>query len=245
MNNNLKSLAQIAAELELSKQAVYKRVNGSPDILEQLQPHTVTNGTRKYYTQQGQKIIKDLFTFRQSQLNLIDVNQSKPETTDGNNENTANIIEERQQTSTTVNQSKATEVNTSEPETTTDNQSGACSDTGTAAALEALTEQLKVKDSQITEKDRQLSEANARIAELTKALTLSQEQQRTLTEALTAAQALHAGTLQKQLIAKHEEQAETTQGAPEDPPRASEPEQESEQKRSLFARLFKRSKKQR
>ncbi len=234
MNNNLKSLAQIAAELELSKQAVYRRVNCSPDVLEQLQPHTVTNGKRKYYTQQGQKIIKDLFLFRQSQVKSTDVNQSQPETTQGINENSANIIEERQP--------KSSEVNTSQPETTTDNQSGACSDTGTAAALEALTEQLKVKDSQITEKDRQLSEANARIAELTKALTLSQEQQRTLTEALTAAQALHAGTLQKQLIAKHEEQAETTQGTPEDPPRASEPEQEPEQKQSLFARLFKRSK---
>lgn len=229
METKLKSLANIAAELGLSKQAVYKRVNSSPDILEQLQPHTVTNGKRKYYTQQGQKIIKDLFTFRQSQLNLIDVNQSEPETTVGNNENTANNIEERQQTSTEVNQSKTTEVNASEPETTTDTQSGAGSP-GTAfnTAIEALTAQLNVKD-------EQLRAAQKHIEELTAALRTTQEQ-------LTAAQALHAGTLQKQLTAEHEEQAHPESDeltAPEDLT------PEAEQKTSIFTRLFKRSKKQR
>ena len=241
MNSTLKSLAQIAAELDLSKQAVYKRVNGSPDVLKQLQPHTVTNGARKYYTLQGQKIIKDLFTFRQSQLDSIEVNQSEPETTDGNNENTANTIEERQQTSTAVNKSYTTKVNPSEPETTTDNQRGAFSNIGKASALEALTEQLKVKDSQ-------LSEANARIAELTKALTLSQEQQAQLTTALenttaalTAAQALHAGTLQERLTVNEEPEPETVTIPPNKEHSEGEaPAEEPAPKKSFFARLFKR-----
>lgn len=220
METNLKSLAQIAAELELSRQAVYKRVNSSHDILEQLRPYTVTNGKRKYYTLQGQKIIKDLFLFRQSQLNLIDVNQSEPDATSDNNGNTANNIEERQQTSTAVKQSNATKVNTEQPAETAQ------------SAIAALQKQLEVMQQQLEVKDKQ-------IEQLTAALTSSQQQNTQLstalentTAALTAAQALHAGTIQQQLE-QHEPDSE------HDLPTAPEGQEEQPApKQSLFKRLF-------
>lgn len=257
MNTDLKSLAQIAAECHVTKQAAYKRVNGSPDILERLQPHTVTSGTRKYYTLQGQAFIKALFTSHQSQP---EVNQrsteSQPEGTAENNENTTNAIEESQpevnQRSTisqpAVNQ-KSTE---SQPNGAT--QSGAGSP-GTAfnTAIEALTAQLNAKDEQLKAAQDNIKDLNKHIEELTNALTCSQEQQRALTEALTAAQqsitaaqALHAGTLQERLTVNEEPQGdpdpvtvppnkEHSEGeAPADPAEEPAP------KKSFFARLFKR-----
>lgn len=214
MSNELKSLAGIAEELELSKQAVYKRVNGSPDVLELLQPHTITNGTRKYYTLQGQQIIKGLFIVNQGQLKSTEVNQSQPEES---SENKKNVIDRSQLKSTVVNQGQPVEVNQSQLKSTTD--------TATTAAIEALTQQLQVKD-------EQLKAAQAHIEELTKALTISQEQQRSLTEALTAAQALHAGTIQQQLITEHEEQDEITKDITE--------EQEPQKQLSLLKRIFKK-----
>lgn len=254
MNNDLKSLAQIAAECNVTKQAAYKRVNGSPDILERLQPHTVTSGTRKYYTLQGQAFIKALFTSHQSQP---EVNQrstrSQPEKTAENIENTTNAIKESQpevnQRSTNsqplVN-SKSTE---SQPEGT-DTQSGAgASDTANASknntAIAALEKQLEVLQQQLQVKDKQISE-------LTTALACSQEQQRALTEALTAAQqsitaaqALHAGTLQERLTV-NEEQGEARPDPETVTAQTSKEHSEGEQpaedppKKSLFARLFKR-----
>ena len=93
--------------------------------------------------------------------------------------------------------------------------------------IEALREQLTVKDAQLSAKDKQ-------IEQLTAALQTAQEQQTALTTALTQQQALHAGDIQRQLV----EQSEQPESEPQIVP-------EPEQKRSLFARLFKRSKKQR
>ena len=66
--------------------------------------------------------------------------------------------------------------------------------------IDTLTEQLKKKDEQLTEKDKQ-------IEQLTSTLLLSQQTQQDLTAALTSAQALHAGTIQKQLTFKEDKPA--------------------------------------
>ena len=66
--------------------------------------------------------------------------------------------------------------------------------------IDTLTEQLKKKDEQLTEKDKQ-------IEQLTSTLLLSQQTQQDLTAALTTAQALHAGTIQKQLPFKEDKPA--------------------------------------
>lgn len=82
--------------------------------------------------------------------------------------------------------------------------------------IEALREQLTVKDKQIEQ--------------LTAALQTAQEQQTALTTALTQQQALHAGTIQERLT----EQREQPEREPEIVPEPEQP------KQSLFARLFKR-----
>lgn len=92
--------------------------------------------------------------------------------------------------------------------------------------LEALQEQLSVKDEQLAARDKQ-------ITDLTAALVSAQEQHKALTDALTAAQALHAGTIQERLTVSEQPSAdEVTVPVGEAPP-----EQQSK-KRGLFARLF-------
>ena len=71
-------------------------------------------------------------------------------------------------------------------------------------AINALTEQLKEKDKQLAEKDKQLEALNQQLATLTNALASAQEAQTRLTESLAAEQALHAGTMQKQLAMQDE-----------------------------------------
>ena len=78
-------------------------------------------------------------------------------------------------------------------------------------AINALTEQLKEKDKQLAEKDKQLEALNQQLtakdeqlAALTSAIAAAQEAQTRLTESLAAEQALHAGTIQKQLTMKDE-----------------------------------------
>ena len=242
MNTDLKSLAKIAEELQITRQAVYKRVNGSAEIKEQLKPHTVTNGARVYYTPQGQEIIKRLFVF--CQPTATNVNQCEQ---DGTTENSTNINSECEPVVTNDNQ------NDSQCEPMgTDTQSGAGSP-GTAfnTAIEALTAQLNAKDEQLKAAQDNIKDLNKHIEELTNALTCSQEQQRALTEALTAAQqsitaaqALHAGTLQERLTGNEEPDPETVTVPPNKEHSEGEapaaPAEEPAPKKSLFARLFKR-----
>lgn len=113
---------------------------------------------------------------------------------------------------------------------TTANQIPQTAETDTANPENSLLETtIAVLREQLSEKDKQ-------ITALTSALTTSQEQVKQLTEslhdttaALTAAQALHAGTIQQQLIDK--------QVVSEDVPESvSEP----EQRKGFFKRFFKR-----
>ena len=88
------------------------------------------------------------------------------------------------------------------------------------ACVEALRQQLTVKDEQLAAKDKQL-------IDLTAALKSSQEQHKALTDALTAAQALHAGTIQERLTVSQEQSEEETVIKKEEP-----------QKRGIFKRIF-------
>ena len=86
--------------------------------------------------------------------------------------------------------------------------------------IEALRQQLTVKDEQLAAKDKQLMD-------LTAALKSSQEQHKALTDALTAAQALHAGTIQERLTVAQDQSVEETVIKKEEP-----------QKRGFFKRIF-------
>ena len=92
--------------------------------------------------------------------------------------------------------------------------------TALQSTIDILQKQLSEKDSQLSTKDLQILEKDKQISELTAALVSSQEQHK----ALTAAQALHAGTIQERLT--------------DNSMAASEAEPVEEKKKGFFARLF-------
>lgn len=96
--------------------------------------------------------------------------------------------------------------------------------TALQSTIDILQKQLSEKDSQLSTKDLQILEKDKQISELTAALVSSQEQHKALTDALTAAQALHAGTIQERLT--------------DNSMAASEAEPVEEKKKGFFARLF-------
>ena len=134
-------------------------------------------------------------------------------------------------TANTANQLPQTE-----PETTA-NQ-------GFQLVIETLRAQLEVKDAQIAALNDRLAEAAATITETTRALTETQK-------SLQAAQALHAGTMQQQLLAEGEtvtvQPAQEVKVQPEQTTRKP-PEQKKKQekpavkkKEGLFARFLGRN----
>lgn len=70
----------------------------------------------------------------------------------------------------------------------------------------AKDEQLAAKDKQIEALNKQIEAKDEQLAALTNALASAQEAQTRLTESLAAEQALHAGTIQKQLTMQDEKQ---------------------------------------
>lgn len=86
----------------------------------------------------------------------------------------------------------------------------------------ALLEQLAEKDRQLAAKDDQIKSLTDQAMALTNALASAQEAQTRLTESLAAEQALHAGTIRKQLTMQP---------------------QNDEKPRGLFSKLFGRKKK--
>ena len=115
------------------------------------------------------------------------------------------------------------------------------------ATIDALTEQLAVKDEQISAKDRQISELTTALTTAQDALMVAQRTQQSLTDALTASQALHAGTIQALRDAQ-----QTPQEQPQDAPVVDAPsdeetpekqetapvEQEQKKPRNFWARIF-------
>ena len=112
--------------------------------------------------------------------------------------------------------------------------------------IEALRQQLTVKDDQLSAKDEQLAAKDKQLADLTAALLSAQEQHKALTDALTAAQALHAGTIQERLTAQAdppEGQSEVMTAETVSDLDAGEPAREPQQeRRGFFARIFGRKK---
>mgnify|MGYP000251967926 CR=1 FL=1 len=85
-----------------------------------------------------------------------------------------------------------------------------------------LLKQLEFMQSQLLEKDKQLAEKDNQIESLNVTLNAAQQTQQQLTSALTAAQALHAGTIQERLTDN------------------SSSVEDAEEHQSFFKRLFKR-----
>jgi len=134
----MKTIAQIASEIGVSRQAVYKKIKQEP-LSTGLQTLMSTKGNTVYIDDSGENLIKS--AFNKEALSSDAVNQM----------------------STIVNE-----------------------------YIKSLQERADFLEKQILVKDEQIRELNARLTESNTALVTAQQ-------SAQAAQALHAGTMQKQL----------------------------------------------
>ena len=162
----MKTIRQIADEIGVSKQAVYKRYKGKLHTV--CAPYTHTEQGVLYLSEQAETLIKQDF---------LKDDRSNGAHTDTHTERSIGAVPEQSQ------------------------------EAGVVAVLQATIDTLQ---GQLEVKDRQIEELNARLAEVS--------------AALLAAQHLHAGTIQQQLLTG--EAGADQQG------------QEPEQKRGWFSKLF-------
>ena len=192
---NGKTIRQIADEIGVTRQAVYQKIKSNKSVVKRLQLYTFTVDSTKYYTSDGEKLIKSLFSDKQAVnkgVNLstnsvyTPVNDFTPCKQEKMPINTAFSGD-------TVNEAVNKGVNEAVNKFTAN-----FTDLFTAQLTEK-DKQLAEKDKQIAEKDKQLAEKDIQIARLTALLQNAQEQQAALVQTLAAEQALAAAD-KKQLL---------------------------------------------
>ena len=188
---NGKTIRQIADEIGVTRQAVYQKIKSNKSAVKHLQLCTFTVDSTKYYTSDGEKLIKSLFSDKQA------VNKGVNVSTDSVYTPVNDFTPCKQEkmpintafSGNTVNKAVNEGVNKFTANFT---------DLFTAQLTEK-DKQLAEKDKQIAEKDKQLAEKDIQIARLTALLQNAQEQQAALLQTLAAEQALAAAD-KKQLL---------------------------------------------
>ena len=174
----MKTIRQIADEIGVSKQAVFKKIKREP-LSTSLQGLTATVDGRLMVEVDGEKHIKKAFS------------EIAPSTTDNQ---LTGAVDGLVDAPSTKNAEKTAEVD------------------GVISVLQATIDTLQ---GQLEVKDRQIEQQAQTITRLTDALAAAQQ-------TAAAAQALHAGTIQQQLITGE----------------AGTDQQEPEQKKSWFSKIF-------
>lgn len=200
-----KTIKEIAEEIGVSKQAVFKKIKQEP-LSTEIEKFISTVDGKKLVSVDGENLIKQAFYRKQKKVDVnFDVKDGgKRFAVDDNAENIVDGIpsanQERENTLATAFQT----------------------------AINALTSQLEEKDRQLAEKDKQLERQTKTIEELATSLAVAQH-------TAQAAQALHAGTLQRQIEDVPIMQAEEVKVATESEEGLMP---EPEKKRSIFSRIF-------
>ena len=205
-----KTIKQLADELGVSKQAVWQRVKRTKDLAGMLEAHSRTVTGRIYIDEELEQTIKALYSSLRVDETSVNKGCDVDETSPAVDETSVNKGCDVDETSPAVDE---TSVNTAD-----------------SKLLDVLQQTVSMLQQQLLAKDKQIDD-------LTAMLKASQEQQATLASALTAAQALHAGTIQDRLT----EHAGSTEDLAEDndslADRGKSPEA-PEKKLGLFARIF-------
>lgn len=197
-----KTIKEIAEEIGVSKQAVFKKINQVP-LSTEIEKFISTVNGKKLVSVDGEILIKQAFQRKQKRKQkTVDVNVDAKD--DGKKFTVGDMVDGIPSKSQEQENTLAAAFQT---------------------AIDALTRQLEEKDRQLAEKDKLLEWQTKTIEELATSLAVAQH----------TAQALHAGTLQRQIedvpIMQAEEMKVATETAEEIMP-------EYEKRRSIFSRIF-------
>ncbi len=200
-----KTIKEIAEELGVSKQAVFKKIKQVP-LSTEIEKFISTVDGKKLVSVDGEILIKQAFQRKQKRKQkTVDVNVDAKD--DGKKFTVGDMVDGIPSKSQEQENTLAAAFQT---------------------AIDALTRQLEEKDRQLAEKDKLLEWQTKTIEELATSLAVAQH-------TAQAAQALHAGTLQRQIedvpIMQAEEMKVATETAEEIMP-------EYEKRRSIFSRIF-------
>ena len=240
---NGKTIRQIADEIGVTRQAIYKKFKLHSAIANNIKAYSFTVDRVKYYTTEGEKIIKSLFTnnydvpqetadvsteqFTSDNLTTAQVDRLTHQLTD----ELTGLQDDKTRIKSVFSDSSTPQetADVSTEQLTSDNLTTDQVDRLTHQLTDIFSAQLTAKDKQIEEKDRQLSEKDLQLAEKDKQIALLMEQTNNLTQALQAAQALAAADKQQLLLqaGKQNEQLENTQ-------------KQETAKKSFFSRIFRK-----
>lgn len=200
-----KTIKEIAEEIGVSKQAVFKKINQVP-LSTEIEKFISTVDGKKLVSVDGEILIKQAFQRKQKRKQkTVDVNVDAKD--DGKKFTVGDMVDGIPSKSQEQENTLAAAFQT---------------------AIDVLTRQLEEKDRQLAEKDKLLEWQTKTIEELATSLAVAQH-------TAQAAQALHAGTLQRQIedvpIMQAEEMKVATETAEEIMP-------EYEKRRSIFSRIF-------
>lgn len=207
-----KTIKEIAEEIGVSKQAVFKKIKQVP-LSTEIEKFISTVDGKKLVSVDGENLIKQAFQRKQKTANVnVDAkDDGKMFTVGGNAGNTVDGIpyasQERENTLVATFQT----------------------------AIYALTSQLEAKDQQLAAKDRQLEEKDKQLERQTKTIEELATSLAVAQHTAQAAQALHAGTIQRQIEDVPIIQAEELKAVKET---AEKIMPEYEKRRSIFSRIF-------
>ena len=208
-----KTIRQIADEIGVTRQAIYKKFKFNSAVANSIKIHSFKVDRVKYYTSEGEKIIKSMFADN-SNTSQSTVNLSTEQLTSDNlTTDQVDRLSDRLTDELTGLQDRKTPMNSVFSDNSTSKTTVNLSaeqltdklthDNLTTTQVDRLTElffaQLTAKDKQIEEKDRQILEKDRQLAEKDKQIAMLMEQSNNLTQALQAAQALAAAD-KKQLL---------------------------------------------
>lgn len=185
-----KTIAQIAAELGVTRQAVYKKLKNNPDLTTSLQPYVTTKGKLTTYGLQGQELIKQSFS-------NLSVNQTDNQCVNQSVNHDNQVLTSLQDANNLLKSQIADK----------DNQ------------INLLQSQLDFLKAQLSDKDKTIDSLQADKAKLNERLDKAETNISNLTTALTAAQALHGMDKQQAVIeVKEQASAEPEQKEPAEDP---------------------------
>ena len=186
-----KTIRQIADEIGVTRQAVYQKIKSNKSAVKCLQLYTFTVGSTKYYTSDGEKLIKSLFSDKQAVNKGVTLSTNSVYTP-------VNGFTPCKQEKMPINTAFSGDTANEAVNKGVNKFTANFTDLFTAQLTEK-DKQLAEKDKQIAEKDKQLAEKDIQIARLTALLQNAQEQQAALVQTLAAEQALAAAD-KKQLL---------------------------------------------
>jgi len=200
-----KTIKEIAEELGVSKQAVFKKIKQVP-LSTEIEKFISTVDGKKLVSVDGEILIKQAFQRKQKRKQkTVDVNVDAKD--DGKKFTVGDMVDGIPSKSQEQENTLAAAFQT---------------------AIDALTRQLEEKDRQLAEKDKLLEWQTKTIEELATSLAVAQH-------TAQAAQALHAGTIQRQIEDVPIIQAEELKVVKET---AEKIMPEYEKRRSIFSRIF-------